>query len=658
MKNVIVLFLSIFSLLMSQSFTEITSDGWGCSSLYRSFIILDLDNDGLLDLLNSDWVQPMDRWEQISPNSLELQLVERNFHDGLSTFYLPVFSDLDNDGLREMIYRSTYDNGTGNWVLEEENSINSLDFTIVSEHYDTGGGCGMSNFSDMNQNDLYDCIIIKHEDGVGYFYNIYEQQTPNTFDLHLIEEDIIPLNKYSCYIPQIIDIDNNGLYDIVIQDYMSDTLVVYRYEQTIESSFQLNLIDSNFLNLNSYLTSGSPICYGTSKLYCTDFNQNGKLNYIFLHPGDEERVFVLEQSNDDPNQFSLLDEIIVNFKDIIGANHSLIDLNNDNKLELFTTQNPTINLYEQDSLGSYQFELINEQFNEISEATIMKFYDLDNDGLMDLIIDDMVWEQSEIGSYDFEIVGEFTYDNIVVDFDCVTYDFADLNNDGVIDMVLGDQKGVVHFYIQSDENPYNFELTSTSFNSDAQASPRIIDLDSDGKYDLFLGTWNGKIRHLEQIDINSYEFEVIEDNFLNVNVGYNSSIDFSFVNDDDLLDAVLEGTAGYYLFIQNEDSDINTNSGLQAINYEIKHNNYPNPFNPSTTIAFNLPVADNVTVSIYNVNGQLIKTLINNQSLQSGNHTVVWNGKNESGSCFSSGMFIYSIKTKHGVVNKKILLVK
>jgi len=92
--------------------------------------------------------------------------------------------------------------------------------------------------------------------------------------------------------------------------------------------------------------------------------------------------------------------------------------------------------------------------------------------------------------------------------------------------------------------------------------------------------------------------------------------------------------------------------------YEIEHKNYPNPFNPSTTIAFNIPVAENVTVAIYNIKGQMVKTLINNKSLQSGNHTVVWNGNNESGSSFSSGMFIYSIKTKNATAFKKILLAK
>ncbi len=644
-KLFILLIIGFASFLQCQTFTETTNDGWGRSGLYVDFIILDLDNDGLLDVLNSNWSLPTDRWEQITPDSYELEIVERNFQDCLHSRYIPVFSDLDNDGLREMIY-SQY----GNWILEEEETINSLDFTIVINNYNIDDWRGMSNFSDMNNNGLYDCIIITREYGVGYHYDIFEQQTSDSFDLQLIQNNIFP-DIQSLFIPQIIDIDNNGLYDIVIQDNVDNYIDIYRFEQEMENTFELTLIDDNFLNINQYLTPGIQFSYYGENLYCKDFNQNGRLNYIIRQPGGEERVFILEQSIENPNEFYLLDDSIVEFHNINGVNHTFIDLNYDDEMDLFTANNPTIHLYEQDYFGSYQFELLDEQFNGIDEATIIKFYDFDEDGLMDMIIDQTIWEQCEPDSYDFDFIGEF-------EFWGVGFDFADLNNDGVLDMLLGDEKGTISLFIQSENDPYNFEHSTISLGSEIngqwQASPKIIDIDDDGKFDLFIGTWSGVIRHLEQIEINSYEFEVIEDDFLNVNVGYNSSIDFSCINDDDLFDAVLEGNSGFYLFIQDNNSEINE-TNIISLNTNLS--NYPNPFNPTTTISFSIQNNNKIDLSVYNIKGQKIKTLAYDE-FSKGDHSIIWNGDDEVGRLVSSGVYLYklNINSKTKAVNKCILL--
>ena len=320
-------------------------------------------------------------------------------------------------------------------------------------------------------------------------------------------------------------------------------------------------------------------------------------------------------------------------------------------MDLFTANNPTIHLYEQDCFGSYQFELLNEQFNEIDEATIIKFYDFDEDGLMDMIIDQTIWEQSEPDSYDFNYVGEF-------EFWGVGFDFADLNNDGVLDMLLGGEEGTISLFIQSENDPYDFEQSTINLGSDIigqwQASPRIIDIDSDGKYDLFVGTWAGNIRHLEQVEINSYEFELLEENFLNVNVGYNSSIDFSCLNDDDLFDAVLEGNSGFYLFIQDNNSEIDE---ANIISSNTNLSNYPNPFNPTTTISFSIDIDSKVVLTIFNIKGQKIKTLANNEFI-SGFHSIIWDGYNESGDSVSSGVYLYKLNVngKNEAMNKCLLL--
>jgi hypothetical protein len=85
--------------------------------------------------------------------------------------------------------------------------------------------------------------------------------------------------------------------------------------------------------------------------------------------------------------------------------------------------------------------------------------------------------------------------------------------------------------------------------------------------------------------------------------------------------------------------------------------NYPNPFNPSTNIAFALPKAGKVEVSVYNVLGQEVKTLIS-EELTAGNHTIVWDGRNGSGSAVSSGIYFYRIVAGDFSQTKKMLMLK
>ena len=85
--------------------------------------------------------------------------------------------------------------------------------------------------------------------------------------------------------------------------------------------------------------------------------------------------------------------------------------------------------------------------------------------------------------------------------------------------------------------------------------------------------------------------------------------------------------------------------------------NYPNPFNPETTIRYNLQSADQVKLAIYNTKGQLVKTLINDNKA-AGTHSVVWNGLDENGSAVSSGLYYYKMYAGKYSSTKKMILMK
>ena len=79
---------------------------------------------------------------------------------------------------------------------------------------------------------------------------------------------------------------------------------------------------------------------------------------------------------------------------------------------------------------------------------------------------------------------------------------------------------------------------------------------------------------------------------------------------------------------------------------------YPNPFNPSTTISYSLPLPARVSITIYNVRGEEVRQLINGYEL-SGSHTVTWSPRN-----VSSGVYFCRITAGGRVATVKMLLLK
>ena len=97
------------------------------------------------------------------------------------------------------------------------------------------------------------------------------------------------------------------------------------------------------------------------------------------------------------------------------------------------------------------------------------------------------------------------------------------------------------------------------------------------------------------------------------------------------------------------------NHQLPITNYQLR--NYPNPFNPTTTISFSIPEESKVEFTVYNIKGQKVKVLTNN-NYDKGSHSVSWDGVDESGKSVSSGVYFYNLKVngKDKAVKKMLLL--
>jgi len=87
------------------------------------------------------------------------------------------------------------------------------------------------------------------------------------------------------------------------------------------------------------------------------------------------------------------------------------------------------------------------------------------------------------------------------------------------------------------------------------------------------------------------------------------------------------------------------------------YNNYPNPFNPVTTLRYDLPEDALVNITIYDIMGRIVRTLINSQQ-NAGFKSIQWNATNDAGSPLSAGLYLYKIQADNFVQTRKMVLLK
>ena len=90
---------------------------------------------------------------------------------------------------------------------------------------------------------------------------------------------------------------------------------------------------------------------------------------------------------------------------------------------------------------------------------------------------------------------------------------------------------------------------------------------------------------------------------------------------------------------------------------------YPNPFNPTTTLKYDIPENSHIKLTVFDLSGRVVTELMN-QSIMAGTHHSIWNGKDKNGRSVSSGVYLIQMKAistngkKHFTNSQKIVLLK
>jgi len=201
---------------------------------------------------------------------------------------------------------------------------------------------------------------------------------------------------------------------------------------------------------------------------------------------------------------------------------------------------------------------------------------------------------------------------------------ADMDNNGSQEIVFGDNAGFIHSIDITGTETANFPI---SLDNSVKVSPAIADLDNDGDIEIVVP--------------NQYGYYAIDYQY---NVALEDIAWSCFRRNLTRTNSALDPTTGSS---DNETPDIITSLGK----------NYPNPFNPTTMISFSLQNDGFVNLSIYNIKGQLIKTLKSDE-MKSGFHFAEWDGKDNSGKTASTGVYFYKLQTSDYVSAKKMIMMK
>lgn len=246
-------------------------------------------------------------------------------------------------------------------------------------------------------------------------------------------------------------------------------------------------------------------------------------------------------------------------------------------------------------------------------------------------------------------------------------------DDGGYDPVIGDRvevtglvleyNGVTELSIAVSDAP---NADYTVLNSGESVAPFAmstaeLQYDDGAITEPFEGAWV-QLNDVTVTDVTNYDFLVEDGSGGEARISLGNMIsDYEpeVGNDIPRVEGYMHFSFGtYQLYLADIIMEVGIEDDIEALpNQVMLHQNFPNPFNPSTAIGFSLPIKADVSLKIYNTTGQLVKTL-GDRSFEAGHHTLTWDGTNQGGEAVSSGIYFYRLKTDGFTNSKRMILMK
>ncbi|MBI9031121.1 S8 family serine peptidase [bacterium] len=511
----------------------------------------------------------------------------------------------------------------------------------------------------------------------------YNKEIPFTLSLSLEYPNWpFPLTGQTQSTPMILDINGNGLGEVIFGDL----------------SGNLNVLDSNNEQINGFPVNTGAIV--TLPVAAGDLNNDGNLNLFVVNNNKEAIAYNNDGSIlfgpisldnqitraapmiSDVNGDGILDAVVctmngklhifnsdgsqhagypVEFPGNFVFNAALADINQNGRNEIILQTIAgnllVIDYQTQQNIAGFPYTL-----GSNTEAAPL-IADVDNDGYPEIITTVSSQGIIHVVNHDGSLAVSHSINKIIKQ-DVLAYDFT---GNGSKELLFTTYDGFFYAIDFAGNNIANFPINIGTF---IEGNMILSNLDNDGICAIF-GDSQGKLHAIKANGTQAANFPInFNDNLKfspaigDVDGNGNINLAVSNITAMNLIDLkrpafspwiMHRGNPGrtgdmFEAMTDNEESDVAlVNNALLG--------NYPNPFNPETRIAFSTKNNGHVSIDIYNLKGQKVKSLLN-ENKEAGKHTVVWNGKDDNGKNVASGVFFYRMKSGKYTSTKKMILMK
>ncbi len=505
--------------------------------------------------------------------------------------------DIDADGDLDLIGGSF----SGLTLYRNDGNAINPSFTKVDDFF-AGLDVGMYPVPDLgdldNDGDL-DLIIGKSESGEIRIYTNSGDSSAAVF-LEANSKVVADVGLYAY--PVLADLDNDGDLDIITG---RDGLGFYYYKNTGSATAPAwSEASTIFSGLATTTYFNSPAI--------VDINGDGKKDLIYGNASGPLVYYKNTGSASSPKwteNTSLFGGVI----DIGGASSPFfIDLDNDGDLDLITGSNMG-DIISYKNVGTRTAPIFERNMSHGNLKHSMYSYvslaDVNGDSYYDAIVGDF---NGTVYLHDGHERGFAPSSSAAPLFNVGEWAaprFIDMDHDGDMDIVVGNEEGDL-FYYENIGTPTQAQWSEVSnyfenVNVSANAVPAFADLDFDGDYDMMVGTMFHTIHYFENVDGSWIEDTTMTQG---LNASQLATPAFADLDGDGDMDLILGAYDGTFTYYENtrEVVSIKTTDALPS-SYELT--SYPNPFNPSTSITFNLAKNSNVELAIFDLNGKKIDVI-------------------------------------------------
>lgn len=584
----------------AQQFREVDDYGWGRGENFTAPFLIDLDGNGLLDLIVGTERSGLLRWEQTALNGTQFHRIKRDFMDSqVETKVAPVYHDIDGDGKLDLLLMT--ESGYIDHYIQNE--LNHPDFTLHEKRFSgiKVWSAGRFWLGDLDGNGLLDIIAGSSQQTLQR----YEQTSKQSFAFEQRRD--VSIQSATYYLaPALYDIDGDGLLEMFLGGQDS-RLRLLRQHEVVKDSF---LLVSEIWNGIDDLECGTPVI--------GDIDNDGLLDLVIGSKGGLIRHYKQTESNE-VDDWQLHSDNVLGTMDFGLQNQSLVcDLDGDGLLDILRTDVPVevgarerpVQHFRQTAAGALTLEHLGE-FSGIVAGIHDKLGITENnqDGLLELFVlrlnGGMEQYRQRLGQpFVFDLVTEHALPDVqwtYPPYPC----FVDVDGNGKLDLLLFYPNTQVSRLEQEAPGSARFIMLDDDWMRapDQNPSAHILDYDNDGTLDMILGGYRGVLHHYKQTAPHATTFIPGSLDFGMIDVRHNSQPMMTDVNNDGKLDLVVgDGAGGLSLYINEGPMSITVDDAASA-DFHISQL-APNPCSGPVLLMIETTSSRSVTVSLYDLLGR------------------------------------------------------